>query len=544
MYARVTLLEIDTVRTSVDDALEQFRGRRRARACASSPATAACSCSRRRTARARSCRSGTPRTQAAVEGDHQLLRGRARPASRRCSARPPGSRALRGRLRRRADAQTWLRRAMRSMFGLPRRHARRRAVGPASGSGVALVAALALRNVVFFRLGVRNVGRRAGRSALIVVGLMLATTIIAAALGTGDTMGRTVRSTVLQTLGNSDEWITVKGAKPDLGDATVGGSAGDAAVRRARRRRRSTGRCAARGLVDGVDAGDHRHRRRAGPTSRQTEPRVDALRARPGAARRASARSPGSDGRPVALGDARVRVGVLSNRDAADALGARRGDTIVVLVGGHGPPAAGRRHRDVPAAPGPPKAAMLHAARRTRSARSAPRARSRQILVSNRGGETTGVAHTDAVVARLRPVLVPPGLEAQPVKRDGLEGRRRAGQRVHADVHHLRQLLDRGRHPADLPDLRDARGRAPHRDGRRARDRHAARPPRRRRSSSRARPTTSSRPRLGAAARHRASRSPWSPAIGQRSLRRASRSASCTRSGGRASSSRTRSACC
>ena len=62
----------------------------------------------------------------------------------------------------------------------------------------ARVVALALRNVVFFRLGLRNVCAAGGRTQrLIVVGLMLATTIIAAALGTGDTMGRTIRSSVV-----------------------------------------------------------------------------------------------------------------------------------------------------------------------------------------------------------------------------------------------------------------------------------------------------------------------------------------------------------
>src|SRR5689334_17226147 len=112
---------------------------------------------------------------------------------------------------------------MRTMFGVP--------VGSLAlvlsifvGVGVAVLATLAIRNYAFFRLGVRNIGRRAGRSALIVVGLMLATAIIAAALGTGDTMGRTVRSAVLTSLGNTDEWITVKGAKPDVANATAAGA--------------------------------------------------------------------------------------------------------------------------------------------------------------------------------------------------------------------------------------------------------------------------------------------------------------------------------
>ena len=47
---------------------------------------------------------------------------------------------------------------------------------------LAAVGLLAARNRVLLKLGVRNAGRRRGRSALIVVGLMLGTTIIAAAL--------------------------------------------------------------------------------------------------------------------------------------------------------------------------------------------------------------------------------------------------------------------------------------------------------------------------------------------------------------------------
>src|SRR6478609_6208449 len=76
-----------------------------------------------------------------------------------------------------------------------------------------LLAALALRNRVFLRLGIRNVGRRRGRSALIVAGLMLGTAIIAAALATGDTMSRTIRSSAIASLGQTDETISASSAK-------------------------------------------------------------------------------------------------------------------------------------------------------------------------------------------------------------------------------------------------------------------------------------------------------------------------------------------
>ena len=76
---------------------------------------------------------------------------------------------------------------------------------------VAIVAgslgALALRHRVLLKLGIRNLGRRRARSALIVVGLMLGTTIIAAALATGDTMSHTIRATATRQYGDTEEIV-------------------------------------------------------------------------------------------------------------------------------------------------------------------------------------------------------------------------------------------------------------------------------------------------------------------------------------------------
>ena len=77
----------------------------------------------------------------------------------------------------------------------------------ALGATLAVIAALALRNRIFVRLGVRNVLRRPGRSALIVAGLMLGTAIVAAALATGDTMSHTIRQSALVSLGETDEVV-------------------------------------------------------------------------------------------------------------------------------------------------------------------------------------------------------------------------------------------------------------------------------------------------------------------------------------------------
>jgi len=55
-----------------------------------------------------------------------------------------------------------------------------------------LVAYIAWRNPVMFKLGLRNIPRRKAQFALIVVGLMLSTLIISAAFGTGDTLTTSV----------------------------------------------------------------------------------------------------------------------------------------------------------------------------------------------------------------------------------------------------------------------------------------------------------------------------------------------------------------
>ena len=83
------------------------------------------------------------------------------------------------------------------------------------------VVVLALRNRVLFRLGVRNAGRRRGRAALIVVGLMLATTIITASFATGDTLSSSIRTSAIAALGGTDEVVGAKGLTASLAVGTV-----------------------------------------------------------------------------------------------------------------------------------------------------------------------------------------------------------------------------------------------------------------------------------------------------------------------------------
>lgn len=88
---------------------------------------------------------------------------------------------------------------------------------PMSGVAVVLVILLAvcllsvvwvaIRKPVVFKMGMRNIPRRRAQTILIVVGLMLSTLIISAALGTGDTVDHSVSAEIYRTLGPVDEVV-------------------------------------------------------------------------------------------------------------------------------------------------------------------------------------------------------------------------------------------------------------------------------------------------------------------------------------------------
>ena len=63
----------------------------------------------------------------------------------------------------------------------------------ALGIVLLILAALSWRNPVLAKIGLRNIRRRPGQSALIVLGLTLSTVIIIAAFGVGDTLRYSVQ---------------------------------------------------------------------------------------------------------------------------------------------------------------------------------------------------------------------------------------------------------------------------------------------------------------------------------------------------------------
>jgi putative ABC transport system permease protein len=84
---------------------------------------------------------------------------------------------------------------------------------------LATVAYVVLRNRIMFKMGVRNIPRRMAQTVLIVIGLMLSTLIISAALTTGDTVDRSVTNWVYEIAGHADEIVEFDSEK--IGDGTA-----------------------------------------------------------------------------------------------------------------------------------------------------------------------------------------------------------------------------------------------------------------------------------------------------------------------------------
>ncbi|GAC1669902.1 MAG: hypothetical protein PVS3B1_08850 [Ktedonobacteraceae bacterium] len=72
---------------------------------------------------------------------------------------------------------------------------------------VVAVILLALANLIFFKIGVRNISRRRSQMLLIVFALMLSTTLLSSVLATGDVMTSAVQSVAVYNWGNIDELI-------------------------------------------------------------------------------------------------------------------------------------------------------------------------------------------------------------------------------------------------------------------------------------------------------------------------------------------------
>jgi putative ABC transport system permease protein len=305
---------------------------------------------------------------------------------------------------------------MDELFGIP--------MGPLAATLVVVLAvllgalgALAIRNRIFLRLGIRNVTRRRARTALIVLGLMLGTTIITSALTTGDTMSHTIRMSAVQSLGATDELVSVRGAEVDS-MVQLGSTTGIEYF--PERVLQAVGHelTAREHLIDGVAPAIVEPLAVQNLTTRQTEPRVTLFASsQPHLAAFGDIRRH-DDGDVQYLNDLR-RGEVFLNADAADELRAEPAHVLRIFFEGEGFTVRVRTVVDYQGTGTDGAAMMMPLA-------EAQRVLDREgeikyVLISNRGGDLSGAALTNEVTAAVNPTLKPFGLEADPVKRDALD---------------------------------------------------------------------------------------------------------------------------
>ena len=280
---------------------------------------------------------------------------------------------------------------------------------------IAWAVVVVVRQPVTLRLSMRNIRRRVGRSALIVVGLMLATTIISAAFTTGDTIADTIHSEVVTSLGNIDEVISAQ----EEGDIEVTGESTGLAYFDETKFDEVLSATEGNEDIDGVmpviwEGGGVQNL-----TTRQTEPRVAVFAPDP-------ARMDGFGtihdvaGGTLAMSDL-AEGEVYINEEMADELDAEPGHELAV----YGP--AGAQNVTV-------KAVVRYDGAGTASwepgmmmpLRAAQALYQREgqiehIVISNAGGAVEGAELTEEVIASLAPTLEALDLSIEPTKQEDLD---------------------------------------------------------------------------------------------------------------------------
>ncbi len=296
---------------------------------------------------------------------------------------------------------------MRTLFGVP--------IGTLAASlslllgiAFAIVAALALRNRVFFKMGARNVSRRSGRTVLIVVGLMLGTTVIASALSTGDTIASTIRSDVLVSMGEVDEIVMPKGSADTAGDVGYVDASVFDLVDQALR---------GSSLVDGVAPAIIQDIALQDLTARRTEPQATLVATDPARAE-GFGEITAAGGEVVSVADLAAGT-VFVDREMADELGTAAGHELLLYVDGTPVSFVVADVVDVRGTGSVQPSVLM--ALPTAQEMLGREDQIRQVLISNVGGEESGVGRSDAVHDLLTPTLEPLGLEAVTTKADGLE---------------------------------------------------------------------------------------------------------------------------
>ncbi|MBM3933696.1 MAG: ABC transporter permease [SAR202 cluster bacterium] len=275
---------------------------------------------------------------------------------------------------------------------------------------------VAVRNRVALRMALRNVPRRRAQSVLIVLGLMLATALFAASFTTGDTLTHSIRVQVVRDLGNVDILVNSRATEVSGRPAYFDMAYFD------------TVRNALSGdpNVDGVAPLIRESLPVVAPSTRQSEPSVAVLGVDP---QWMAGFDPvvDTDGRPLRVDDLALEEAFVSAR-LAEVLEISPGDTIEVYAGQVAIPikVAGVYER------GGNPAGPLSIIVPLSTMQSVPGLAGRitDVVISNTGDSVSGAGRSDAVEARLKPVLEGSDLRIVKRKQMALENAEANGSEI------------------------------------------------------------------------------------------------------------------
>ncbi|HEY7032913.1 MAG TPA: FtsX-like permease family protein, partial [Thermomicrobiales bacterium] len=284
----------------------------------------------------------------------------------------------------------------------------------ALGCCLLTVAWVAWRRPVIFKLGVRNIPRRRAQTTLIVVGLMLSTLIISAALGTGDTLDYSLTKDVYENYGNVDTLVVQSQQvdAPYIDRTTKIDESALGVVEQA---------LAGNKDVDGIMPLLSETVPAQNLTKQQAEPNVNVIGVDPSRLDRFGGLK-ATDGKTIDLGAVPANGVVLSEK-AAEKLDAEVGDTVAIYFGDtpHQLTVAGiardtylsgyrRGREDYLEYPGlvMPLTALQELTGQSGKVSA--------IAVSGAGGVREGYTHGDAIKEALRPALTGSGLGVDVVK--------------------------------------------------------------------------------------------------------------------------------
>ena len=333
-------------------------------------------------------------------------------------------------------------------------------------AGALLLAFLAARDRVAFKMAARNAPRRPAQAALILIGLMLATVLFSAAFTTGDTLTNSLRVQALENIGRVD--VVVAAQRPESGGgASFGPGVGGAAAPETRERYFDEDlaygirdRLSHTESVAGVAPLARETVPATSPASGLSEPAVDVLGVE-AESMKSFDRLVTESGKTLSVGDLKKNE-VYVSRETAEGLNVGTGDRVGASLvrppsepRGEQRPAAqrgrfggsegerssegfrgGARPADPPREQGPPElkiAGVYESGANPASETSmamplaalqdlvGEQGRINEVLVTHGEPAVEGGGYTGATVDRIRPMLSANDLQAAPVKKDAIE---------------------------------------------------------------------------------------------------------------------------